>query len=230
MMQARHITSSPSLNDVGVLFDSIVRNAWLNAADKGLSIMKIGVLALQGAVIEHTKCIQQAGADEVVAVKRKEDLKGIHGLILPGGESTTIGKLMNQYELMEPIREMSQAGMPIFGTCAGLILLANQIFGQEWVHLGIMDILVDRNSFGRQRESFETDLKIKGIEGGPYRAVFIRGPHIMETREQVEVLSTYHDRIVAARQGHLLGVSFHPELTNDIRMHQYFLDMVRRSQ
>ncbi|MFC4768492.1 pyridoxal 5'-phosphate synthase glutaminase subunit PdxT [Effusibacillus consociatus] len=192
--------------------------------------MKIGVLALQGAVIEHIKSLQQAGADEVVTVKRKEDLQGLDGLVLPGGESTTIGKLMNQYDLMNPIREMAQAGTPMFGTCAGLILLAGRIHGQDWVHLGIMDILVDRNSFGRQRESFETDLKVKGIEGEPYRAVFIRAPHIMEVGDQVEVLSTYQDRIVAARQGHLLGASFHPELTDDVRLHQYFLDMVRETR
>lgn len=192
--------------------------------------MKIGVLALQGAVIEHVKSLQQAGADEVITVKRKEELEGIDGLVLPGGESTTIGKLMNQYDLMEPIRQMAQDGTPMFGTCAGLILLATRIHGQDSVHLGLMDILVDRNSFGRQRESFETDLAIKGIEGEPYRAVFIRAPHIMEAGSRVEVLSSFQDRIVAARQGHLLGASFHPELTDDVRLHKYFLDMVNESR
>jgi 5'-phosphate synthase pdxT subunit len=192
--------------------------------------MKIGVLALQGAVIEHVKSLQQAGAEEVVTVKRKEELTGLDGLVLPGGESTTIGKLMNQYDLMEPVREMALQGIPMFGTCAGLILLAKRIHGQDGAHLGVMDILVDRNSFGRQRESFETDLEIKGIEGEPYRAVFIRAPHIMEVGEQVEVLSTFQDRIVAARQGHLLGASFHPELTDDIRLHQYFLNMVKQAR
>lgn len=189
--------------------------------------MKIGVLALQGAVAEHVRSLRQAGAGEVAPVKRKEELEGLDGLVLPGGESTTIGKLMNQYGLTEPIRDMARAGTPMFGTCAGLILLANRIHGQNWVHLGVMDVLVDRNSFGRQRESFETDLEIKGIEGDPYRAVFIRAPHIMEAGDGVEVLATYQDRIVAARQGHLLGASFHPELTDDIRLHRYFLDMVR---
>ncbi|WP_018131382.1 pyridoxal 5'-phosphate synthase glutaminase subunit PdxT [Effusibacillus pohliae] len=191
--------------------------------------MKIGVLALQGAVTEHINSLQQAGADQVVPVKRKEELEGLDGLVLPGGESTTIGKLMNQYGLMEPIRQMAQAGTPMFGTCAGLILLANRIHGQDWAHLGVMDILVNRNSFGRQRESFETDLEVKGIEGELYRAVFIRAPHIMETGDGVEVLATYQDRIVAARQGHLLAAAFHPELTNDVRFHKYFLDMVRES-
>jgi len=192
--------------------------------------MKIGVLALQGAVIEHIKSLQQAGAAQVVTVKRKEDLDSIDGLVLPGGESTTIGKLMNKYELTEPVRQMALSGTPMFGTCAGLILLANRIHGQDWAHLGVMDILVDRNSFGRQRESFETDLEINGIEEEPYRAVFIRAPHIMEAGSSVEVLSTFQDRIVAARQGHLLGASFHPELTDDVRLHRYFLDMVRETR
>lgn len=192
--------------------------------------MKIGVLALQGAVSEHLTSLREAGADEVVAVKRKEELAGLDGLVLPGGESTTIGKLMNQYELMEPVRQMAQEGTPMFGTCAGLILLANRIEGQDWSHLGVMDILVDRNSFGRQRESFETDLNIKGLGAEPYKAVFIRAPHIKGAGNDVEVLSTFKDRIVAARQGHLLGASFHPELTDDTRLHRYFLDMVRNAK
>lgn len=188
--------------------------------------MKIGVLALQGAVSEHLMSLQQAGADEAVPVKRKEELQGLDGLVLPGGESTTIGKLMNQYELMDPIRDLALAGVPMFGTCAGLILLANRIEGQDWVHLGVMDIYANRNSFGRQRESFETDLTIAGMEGDPYRAVFIRAPHIIEVGKDTEVLATVQDRIVAARQGHLLATAFHPELTDDIRMHKYFMDMV----
>lgn len=191
--------------------------------------MKIGVLALQGAVSEHLKSLQQAGADETVPVKRKEELRGLDGLVLPGGESTTIGKLMNEYEMMAPIREMALAGVPMFGTCAGLILLANRIEGQDWVHLGVMDIYANRNSFGRQRESFETELTILGMEGNPYRAVFIRAPHIIEVGKEGEVLAAVNDRIVAARQGHLLATAFHPELTDDIRMHKYFLDIVKNA-
>lgn len=189
--------------------------------------MKIGVLALQGAVEEHIKILQRAGADEVVTVKKRKELEGLDGLILPGGESTTMGKLMREYDLIEPIRQMGQEGIPLFGTCAGLILLAKRIHGQEEAHLGLMDILVDRNSFGRQRESFEADLEVRGLEGGPFRAVFIRAPHIMEVGPDVEVLCRFQDRIVAARQGHLLGISFHPELTEDIRLHQYFLSIVQ---
>ncbi|GIM45914.1 pyridoxal 5'-phosphate synthase subunit PdxT [Collibacillus ludicampi] len=192
--------------------------------------MKIGVLALQGAVAEHVKSLEKAGAEEVVTVKRRRDLEGLDGIVLPGGESTTIGKLMREYDLLEPIREMGQRGVPLFGTCAGLILLARRIHGQEDVHLGLMDVLVDRNSFGRQRESFEADLEIQGLEGGPYRSVFIRAPHIMEVGTGVDVLCKFQDRIVAARQGNLLGASFHPELTDDIRFHRYFLEMVRESR
>ena len=192
--------------------------------------MKIGVLALQGAVAEHIKSLQQAGADEVVPVKWPADLEGLDGLVLPGGESTTIGKLLNKYELMEPLREKAKQGFPMFGTCAGLILLAERIHGQDWAHIGVLDALVDRNSFGRQVDSFETNLTVKGLEGEPYTAVFIRAPHIMEVGPDVEVLATFEDRIVTARQGNLLGASFHPELTDDVRLHSYFLRMVEESK
>lgn len=193
--------------------------------------MKIGVLALQGAVAEHIKSLQQAGADEVVAVKWPQDLEGLDGLVLPGGESTTIGKLMNKYELMEPVREMAKRGVPMFGTCAGLILLSNRINGQDWAHIGALNALVDRNSFGRQVDSFEADLNVQGLEGDePYPAVFIRAPHIMEVGDNVDVLCTYNDRIVTARQGNLLGASFHPELTDDVRLHKYFLGMVQEAK
>ncbi|WP_339322885.1 pyridoxal 5'-phosphate synthase glutaminase subunit PdxT [Paenibacillus sp. FSL W8-0194] len=190
--------------------------------------MKIGVLALQGAVAEHIRSIELAGA-EGVAIKKKEELQDIQGLIIPGGESTTIGKLMRKYDFIDAIREFSAAGKPIFGTCAGLIVLAKTIEGQEEAHLELMDITVARNAFGRQRESFETDLDVKGINE-PVRAVFIRAPLIRSVGDQVDVLSSYNGEIVAARQGHLLASSFHPELTDDYRLHQYFVDMVRAGQ
>lgn len=189
--------------------------------------MKIGVLALQGAVSEHIRSLQAAGADEVIPVKRKDQLEGLDGLVIPGGESTTIGKLLRQYDMLEPICEMAQQGTPMFGTCAGLIILAKDIEGADSPHVGVMDITVNRNSFGRQVDSFEADLEVMGIEGDPYRAVFIRAPHIISTGPDVEVISQFDDRIVAARQGHLLGTSFHPELTDDIRLHKVFVDMVR---
>lgn len=187
--------------------------------------MKIGVLALQGAVAEHIRSIERAGA-EAIAVKRVEQLGDIDGLIIPGGESTTIGKLMRKYDFMDAIRSFSSQGKPIFGTCAGLIVLAERIQGDEEAHLKLMDITVARNAFGRQRESFETDLKVVGIDE-PVRAVFIRAPLILEVGEGVEVLSTYNDEIVTARQGHLLAASYHPELTDDYRLHAYFIEMVR---
>ncbi|MWV47607.1 pyridoxal 5'-phosphate synthase glutaminase subunit PdxT [Paenibacillus sp. HJL G12] len=189
--------------------------------------MKIGVLALQGAVAEHIRSIELAGA-EGVAIKKREELQDIQGLIIPGGESTTIGKLMRKYDFMDAIRQFAAEGKPVFGTCAGLIVLAKTIEGQEESHLALMDMTVARNAFGRQRESFETDLDIKGIDE-PIRAVFIRAPLISSVGEQVDVLSSYNGEIVAARQGHLLASSFHPELTDDYRLHQYFVDMVKSS-
>ncbi|NIK72310.1 MULTISPECIES: pyridoxal 5'-phosphate synthase glutaminase subunit PdxT [unclassified Paenibacillus] len=189
--------------------------------------MKIGVLALQGAVAEHIRSLEAAGA-EAVAVKRIEELAELDGIVIPGGESTTIGKLIRKYDFLEALKEFSQQGKPLFGTCAGLIILANKIEGQEDAHLQLMDMVVARNAFGRQRESFETDLPIQGIDE-PIRAVFIRAPLIKEVGSSVEVLSVYNDEIVAARQGHLLACSFHPELTDDYRLHAYFVDMVKEA-
>lgn len=191
--------------------------------------MKIGVLALQGAVSEHIKAIEACGA-EGIAIKRPQQLKEIDGLIIPGGESTTIGRLMNVYEFIDAIRQFSAAGKPIFGTCAGLIVLAKRIAGQDDSYLGLMYITVSRNAFGRQRESFEADLDVKGIEGGALRGVFIRAPLVTETGAGVEVLATYQDQAVAVREGHLLGTSFHPELTDDYRMHEYFVEMVKQNR
>ena len=187
--------------------------------------MRIGVLALQGAVTEHIRSIQLAGG-EGIPVKKVEQLAAIDGLIIPGGESTTIGKLMRKYQFIEAIQQFAAEGKPVFGTCAGLIVMAKQIENQEEAHLKLMDITVARNAFGRQRESFEADLAIKGIEE-PVRAVFIRAPLITGVGEDVDVLSTYNGEIVTARQGNMLVSSFHPELTDDYRLHQYFVDMVK---
>lgn len=189
--------------------------------------MRIGVLALQGAVAEHIRSLKAAGA-EAVAVKRVEELDGLQGLVIPGGESTTIGKLMRKYGFMDAIRSFSAQGKPVFGTCAGLIVLANEIEGQEEAHLKLMDMTVARNAFGRQRESFETDLPVKGIDE-TVRAVFIRAPLIKSVGPEVDVLSTYNDEIVTARQGTLLAASYHPELTDDYRLHAYFVDMVKEA-
>ncbi|WP_339244211.1 pyridoxal 5'-phosphate synthase glutaminase subunit PdxT [Paenibacillus sp. FSL F4-0243] len=190
--------------------------------------MKIGVLALQGAVTEHIVSIEKTGAVGV-PIKRVEQLEEVDGLIIPGGESTTIGKLMRKYGFIEAIRDFSNQGKPIFGTCAGMIILAKQIAGGEPGHLKLMDIKVARNAFGRQRESFECDLEVKGIDE-PVRAVFIRAPLINEVGPDVDVLTVYNDEIVTAREGNLLVSSFHPELTDDFRLHQYFADMVEATR
>lgn len=190
--------------------------------------MNIGVLALQGAVAEHIRSIGQAGG-QGVAIKRTEQLGDIDGLIIPGGESTTIGKLMRQYGFIDAVREFSRQGKPVFGTCAGLIVLADKLESGEEPHLGLMDMTVARNAFGRQRESFETELDVVGIET-PLRAVFIRAPLIKEVGSEVEVLSSYKGEIVSARQGNLLVSSFHPELTDDYRLHGLFLDMARQAR
>lgn len=187
----------------------------------------IGILALQGAVREHAKAFERAGA-EVVLVKKVEQLESIDGLVLPGGESTTMRRLIDKYGFMEPLKAFAAQKKPMFGTCAGLILLASDLVGYSESHLGVMDIKVERNSFGRQRESFEAALSIKGV-GEDFIGVFIRAPHIVEVGQDVEVLAMHGDRIVAAQQGSFLGCSFHPELTDDYRLAQHFVQMVETS-
>ncbi len=186
--------------------------------------MKVGVLALQGAVREHIRQIQSLGC-EAIEVKTLDDLSGLNGLVLPGGESTTMRKLLDRYDLLNPIRSLAKRGIPIFGTCAGLILLAKEIVNYEEAHLGLMDIVIERNSFGRQVDSFEVGLPIKGVDN-EIPAVFIRAPHILSVGPNVEVLAKYDGRIVLAKEGQYLGCSFHPELTEDTRLMQYFIDMV----
>ena len=187
--------------------------------------MKIGVLALQGAVSEHVRMLEMAGA-AASAIKKVEELEDLDGLVIPGGESTAISKLMHKYGFMEAVRQFAEEGKPIFGTCAGAILLANRINGQEDVHLGLMDMKVERNAFGRQKDSFEARLPIAGVAPN-FPAVFIRAPYIMELGQPGEVLAKYDQKIVAARQGQFLAAAFHPELTEDCRLHQYFLEMVK---
>ncbi|MDC0764555.1 pyridoxal 5'-phosphate synthase glutaminase subunit PdxT [Brevibacillus sp. AG] len=187
--------------------------------------MKIGVLALQGAVAEHVRLLEEVGAT-AVPVKKVEELDDLDGLVIPGGESTTISKLMHKYGFMEAVQEFGKANKPIFGTCAGSILLAKQIQGQDDCHLGLMDIKVERNAFGRQKESFEVLMPVAGV-AADYPAVFIRAPYIMEVGENGQVLAKHEDKIVVARSGHYLAAAFHPELTEDTRLHKYFLDMVK---
>ena len=190
--------------------------------------MKIGVLALQGAFVEHEHVLSRLGV-ETREVRLPKDLEGLDGLIIPGGESTTIGKLAVQYNLIEPLREMARSGKPMWGTCAGMIFMARDA-GRDQPLLGLMDVKVKRNAFGRQVDSFEADLQVKGIEGErPFHAVFIRAPLIESVGDDVEVLSRI-DRngdpaIVAVRQGRLLATSFHPELSGDDRVHRLFLKL-----
>lgn len=191
-------------------------------------MIKVGVLALQGAVREHIKSLEACGVEAVV-VKRKEELEDLDGLILPGGESTAIRRLIDKYNFMDALKEFARTGKPMFGTCAGLILLARELVGYDESHIGVMDIKVERNSFGRQVDSFEADLTINGV-ADRFPAVFIRAPHIVEAGENVEILSKHNDRIVAAREGQFLGCSFHPELTNNHGLTAYFVEMVKESK
>jgi 5'-phosphate synthase pdxT subunit len=185
---------------------------------------RVGVLALQGAVREHIRSLEACGA-EAVPVKWPNDLRKLDALILPGGESTTMRRLIDRYGLMNPLRDFAKSGKPMFGTCAGLILLAETIIGHETPHLGVMDVTVERNSFGRQIDSFEVELMITGIKG-PFNAVFIRAPHIVSVGQETEVLCEHDGKIVMAKNGQFLGCSFHPELTEDHRITDYFLSMI----
>jgi len=191
-------------------------------------MLKIGVLGLQGAVREHIRSIEACEAEGVI-VKTVDQLADLDGLIIPGGESTTMRRLIDKYGFMEPLKEFAASGKPMFGTCAGLILMAKNIVGYDEPHLGLLDVTVERNSFGRQKDSFEAELMITGV-GEDFVGVFIRAPHIVEVGEDVEILSKHNGRIVAARQGQFLGCSFHPELTDDNRMTQLFINMVKESK
>jgi 5'-phosphate synthase pdxT subunit len=185
--------------------------------------MKIGVLASQGAFIEHIKTLEKLDI-ESVPVRLPGELKGMDGLVIPGGESTTISRLMTSYKLADEIADLAKDGMPIFGTCAGMILMAREISGNTTQSLGLMDITVKRNAFGRQVDSFETSLKIPVLGEQLFPAVFIRAPIIEHYAKNVEVLARLNDVTpVAARQGKLLGAAFHPELTDDLRFHEYFI-------
>ena len=188
--------------------------------------MKIGVLASQGAFVEHIDMLRQLKVD-TLPVRLPKELAGLDGLIIPGGESTSISKLMLTYNLMDEVGNLARSGLPIFGTCAGMILLASKISDSDVVPLGLMDIVVGRNAFGRQRESFETEISIPVLGGKPFPAVFIRAPVIKQTNGKVEILARLADgTAVAARQAKLLVSAFHPELTSDLRFHQYFLNIV----
>jgi 5'-phosphate synthase pdxT subunit len=194
--------------------------------------LNIGVLALQGDFIEHIQMLQSLGVD-AIEVRKPEHLTGLDGLVMPGGESTTFGKLAAEFGLMEPLRAFCITGKPVWGTCAGMIFLAKDV-GRKQPVLGLMDVRVKRNAFGRQLESFEQDLDVPALAGiedgvaGPFHAIFIRAPLLESVGPDVTVLAKLADgSIVAARQANLLATSFHPELTRDTRFHRYFLDKLR---
>ena len=187
----------------------------------------IGVLDLQGDVKEHLHAILGAGG-KGLGVKTVEELKAVDALIIPGGESTTVGKLLDRFDLMETVRSFPRENKPIYGTCTGMILLAKEIEGSEQHRLGLMDIAVRRNAYGRQIDSFEADIDILGVttKEDPHHSIFIRAPYVTSVHDDVAVMSEIEGNIVMVRQGPLLASSFHPELTDDYRIHKYFLDMV----
>jgi 5'-phosphate synthase pdxT subunit len=193
------------------------------------SHLRVGVLALQGGVREHMRALQAVGA-EAVEVRRAGELASVQGLVIPGGESTTMGRLLGVFGLLDPLRREVAGGLPVFGSCAGMILLARDVLdgrpGQPLV--GGLDVVVRRNAFGRQVDSFEVDVGVAGVDGGPVHAVFIRAPWVEKVGDGVDVLARVDGHVVAVRQGGLLATSFHPELTRDIRLHRLFIDMATR--
>ena len=187
-----------------------------------MSQLCVGVLALQGAFREHVAAVASLGAT-AREVRQLKDIDGIDALIIPGGESTTMGKLLNEWNMLEPLRQRILEGMPVYGSCAGLILLCREIEDSDQPRLGVLDATVRRNAFGRQVDSFETDLSIPEIGADPIPAVFIRAPVITGMGAGVTVLAEVKGQAVAVRQNNILATSFHPELTPDTRMHSYFL-------
>lgn len=195
-----------------------------------MSTPTIGVLALQGDVREHLKALADAGA-QGRPVRRAEELDGVDGLVIPGGESTTMSKLAVVFGMLEPLRAFVRAGKPVYGTCAGMIMVADKLLDarEDQETFGGIDMIVRRNAFGRQNESFEAAIDVAGIPGGPVEGVFIRAPWVESVGAEAEVLATYDGHTVAVRQGNVLATSFHPELTGDHRVHALFVDMVRHT-
>ena len=194
---------------------------------KGVGNMAtIGVLALQGAVSEHTKKLHQAGCKNVIEVKYAKELNALDGLIIPGGESTAIGHIMKEFGLIEHLVKRINEGMPVWGTCAGMILLAKNIVNDDRRHLCVMDITVERNAYGRQLESFTTAVNAPELSTSPIPLTFIRAPYVVDAGPLVNILLSLEGKIVACRQDNMLVTSFHPELTEDISFHRYFLNMV----
>jgi 5'-phosphate synthase pdxT subunit len=185
----------------------------------------VGVLAYQGDVREHLEALAAVGANPV-EVRTLADLDRVDGLVVPGGESTVIGKLAARYGLLEPLRRRVAAGLPVFGTCAGMIFLAREVEGPPQDLLGVLDVRVRRNAFGRQVASFEAEVDVKGVDGGPVSGAYIRAPWVAEAGPEVEVLAEVDGKVVAVRQGDVLATAFHPELTGELRLHRWLVDLV----
>lgn len=191
-------------------------------------MIKVGVLAIQGAVAEHLELLNQIPNVCAQEVKYLDELNEIDGLIIPGGESTAIGRLLRDFNLLQPLKERILNGMPVWGTCAGMILLAKSLENDPTVHLGVMDITVERNAYGRQLGSFTTEVEIEKISSNKIPLVFIRAPYVTQVKSDVDILLEVNDHIVACQQKQMLATSFHPELTKDTSFHRYFINMIKQ--
>lgn len=187
--------------------------------------MTIGVLALQGDFIEHIAFLMKLGV-KAIPVRKPDELKGLSGLILPGGESTTMMSLVYSFDLLKPLKKLAHNGLPVMGTCAGMILMSKKVYNFNMDTLSLIDMEVKRNAFGRQLDSFETELDIPALGKEPFPAVFIRAPLVESISPQVEILGKLNSDVVAVRQNKLLAIAFHPELSSDTRLHRYFLESI----
>lgn len=185
----------------------------------------IGVLALQGAFVEHISIIKALGHN-AIEVRTIEELESVEAIILPGGESTAMGKLLNDFDMKKPLINKIESGLPVWGTCAGMILLASKIEGSKDIHLGLMDITVKRNAYGRQLDSFITEEIVNSVSKEPVPMVFIRAPYIVDMKRDVKLIHKVEGNIVAVRQKNMLATSFHPELTDNTKFHEYFINMI----
>ena len=199
-----------------------------NMQNEDGKMIKVGVLAIQGAVAEHLELLNQIPDVCAQEVKYLDELNEIDGLIIPGGESTAIGRLLRDFNLLQPLKERILNGMPVWGTCAGMILLAKSLENDPTVHLGVMDITVERTAYGRQLGSFTTEVEIEKISSNKIPLVFIRAPYVTQVKSDVDILLEVNDHIVACQQKQMLATSFHPELTKDTSFHRYFINMIKQ--
>lgn len=199
-----------------------------NMQNEDGKMIKVGVLAIQGAVAEHLELLNQIPDVCAQEVKYRDELNEVDGLIIPGGESTAIGRLLRDFNLLQPLKERILNGMPVWGTCAGMILLAKSLENDPTVHLGVMDITVERNAYGRQLGSFTTEVEIEKISSNKIPLIFIRAPYVTQVKSDVDILLEVNDHIVACQQKQMLATSFHPELTKDTSFHRYFINMIKQ--